>query len=965
MSKRALYKEIQMNKIWHSKLLNDIGLFKRIFGVLVLALFIYYVAFEMLLPIESDRQFSTVNLKSDEKSDLLYKGEFYIVNNDGTTEPISLPEKVSVPVGEILTIETVLPETIDYNTIAIRSSQQIMRIYVNGELRTEYDTKNTRAFGDQIASRYVFCPVSVSDAGRKLTIEIVSNSEMFLGMINEVYACEKYEFWSRVFKEYGLRSIFGIVLLILGIFTVVVSWCLRIAFRNRYALEYLGWCVTFAGSWVVGESRLRQMLAPNGSTMSDICYFVIMLAPIAISLYLNDIQKSKYKQVYAVIIILAVLNSICSCLIQLLGISNIYELLPVSHVILIADILVAVATFILDAKSGEIKRYIPICVGLIVSFLGVIAEMILAYIVTPFSGLFLMIGGIVLVISGIFKTISDSREMEARRQNERIEEQKKNSETMLMQLIRTLSNTIEAKDEYTHGHSSRVAEYSVAVAEEMGIPKEEISKIWYAATLHDIGKIGVPDTVLNKPSRLSDEEFRIIKTHTTIGADILSNVEMVAYTADIARHHHERYDGKGYPDGLFGEEISLGARIVSVADAFDAMSSDRVYRKALSKDVIWKEINRNKGIQFDPDVATTFLSLYEKGVIDKIKEESESKILNDRMGTELLKESDVEKLLSMVSETVIHTKSEEEYDSLTGLLTRRYGQKKISELIKNCRGSMIFCDMDNLKTINDLYGHKAGDKVLSILGNILSKHVKNGTACRIGGDEFLVFLCDSDEEKSVQTVKDIINDFNEQKKIDASINIATLSAGICVTNQMSEYDEAFSKADKALYYIKQRGKDGYYVYKDDEIKNLGKSSVDIEQIKKSIMTSGQYEGALDLGYREFTKLYEYISKLCRRYDHTCNIVLLTLDAQNEGVVYIDETEYAMSCMEKAINNTIRNVDICTRYTSVQFLIILIEARDENIDTIMSRILSSFHKMYTNPIFDINYEVSRIDVNNPL
>lgn len=950
-----------MKKILDSKIINNITVFQRIFEVLLIALFAYFIVFQIMLPAETDKQFSKVELKSDERTDLLYKGDFYLVNDDGKKEKIDVPGKYDIKTGDILSIETVLPESVDYNIIAIRSSQQVIRMYVDEELRTEYDTKNTRAFGNQITSRYVFCPVSNSDSGKTLRIEISSNSDMYSGMLNDVYACDKFEFWTRVFMDYSLRAIFGITLFLLGLFTVTVSLCLKIAFRNRYALGYLGWCVTFAGSWLIGESRLRQLLAPNGSTLTDICYFVIMLAPIAIALYLNDLQKSKYQKLYSLIIIFAILNCVGSCLSQIMGISNIYELLPISHVVLVASILAAAITFFLDSRNGNIKRYMPICIGLIVIFFSVIAEMVLAYIVTPFSGLFLMIGGIVLVISGIYMTISDIREIESRRQNERIEEQKKQSETMLMQLISTLSNTIEAKDEYTHGHSSRVAEYSVAIAEELGLDKERIDKLWYSATLHDIGKIGVPDTVLNKPTRLSDEEFSVIKTHTTIGAGIISNVEMVAYAADIARHHHERFDGNGYPDGLLGENISLEARIVSVADAFDAMNSDRIYRKALPKDIIRKEINRNKGIQFDPDVATAFLSLYDSGEIEKITENTESRILNNRMEVEFANESDVEKLLSMVSETVIRTKSEDDHDALTGLYSRKYGQKKITESMKECRGAMIFCDMDNLKTINDRHGHKAGDKALSLVGSIISKHVKNGSACRVGGDEFLIYLSDCDEENSIKIVEEIFSDFDEKKEEDSLINIATLSAGICITNQMSEFDEAFVKADKALYFVKQRGKDGYYVYKDDEIKKSGKSSVDIEQLKKSIMTSGQYEGALDLGYREFSKLYEYISKLCKRYDHTCNIVLLTLDTKNEDVVYIDETENAMKCMEKAINNTIRNVDICTRYTSVQFLIILVEAKEENIDTIMARILSSFHKNYTNPLFDINYEVSKLDV----
>jgi len=195
------------------------------------------------------------------------------------------------------------------------------------------------------------------------------------------------------------------------------------------------------------------------------------------------------------------------------------------------------------------------------------------------------------------------------------------SEYMNKELIKTLSFTLEAKDVYTKGHSMRVAEYTRIIASRLGFDTDRIEKLHFAATLHDIGKIGIPDTVLNKPGKLTDREYNVIKMHTSIGADILKNIESIKYASEIARHHHERYDGKGYPDGISGENIPLEARIVAIADTYDAMTSKRVYRrKVLSNDIIRDEFIKNKGKQFDPHLADLFLELLDKGELEPIKE---------------------------------------------------------------------------------------------------------------------------------------------------------------------------------------------------------------------------------------------------------------------------------------------------------------------------------------------------------
>ncbi|MCR4927699.1 MAG: HD domain-containing protein [Lachnospiraceae bacterium] len=192
---------------------------------------------------------------------------------------------------------------------------------------------------------------------------------------------------------------------------------------------------------------------------------------------------------------------------------------------------------------------------------------------------------------------------------------------MANETVMAIANAVDAKDVRTHQHSMRVAEYSVLIAQEMNCFKwwqkrKALSELGKAAKLHDIGKIGVPDSVLNKVGRLTDEEYVQMKSHVTRGAEILKDFTLVEHAVDGTRYHHERYDGKGYPDGLKGDEIPLFGRIIAVADAFDAMTSNRVYRNHMDTDYVLTEMKRGRGTQFDPVVIDAFFSLIDKKIID-------------------------------------------------------------------------------------------------------------------------------------------------------------------------------------------------------------------------------------------------------------------------------------------------------------------------------------------------------------
>lgn len=216
---------------------------------------------------------------------------------------------------------------------------------------------------------------------------------------------------------------------------------------------------------------------------------------------------------------------------------------------------------------------------------------------------------LLLIESGI-KSIAQMNEI--KKINEQLEK-------AYLESIETLRYTVEAKDSYTRGHSDRVSAYSVLIGKKLGLPEEDLKTLQIGGLFHDIGKIGVPDSILLKESKLTDDEYSEIKNHPSIGAHILSSASIFQDIIPIVKHHHEKYDGHGYPSQLAGDNIPYFARIASIADSFDAMTSRRTYRDSLPISTVIEEFERCKGTQFDPELADLFLDIL-RNHFDEIKE---------------------------------------------------------------------------------------------------------------------------------------------------------------------------------------------------------------------------------------------------------------------------------------------------------------------------------------------------------
>lgn len=641
----------------------------RLFYILMMIIFVWFIGIQILGP---DEQFFDQSGHS-----IIYNGIFTWKKSDGTKQNISVPGRYKVPAKQTMIITTTLPDDYNENVIAIRSSLQDVRFYIDGKLRKEYNAKTLHRFGKNSASRYIFCNTSSADAGKELRLELTTYTSNYSGIVNTIYCGDQMQIWSYIFNHNFSVTVIESFIFFASIVTILFSIALGIVYKTKFNMEYLGWCMLMGSVWMIGESKMRQLLVPNASGLATSCFIMLMLCPLPISLYVNNLQKGKYKKIFQSICFIALLNFIICTILHLTGVADYIETMPAAHAILIITFLAVILTFWIRYWNHRSRSDCLLFFGLLITMLSVIFEAISVYYKVSVSGVFVGIAILILLFMNVIYTIHIIRDIIKHQQQEELDKRKKNIEEMSLQLMQMLSTTIEAKDEYTKGHSHRVAEYSVLIARELGWNEKELSNLKNAAHLHDIGKIAIPDTILNKPSKLSEEEFSIIKEHTIIGANILKNISLIDHVQEIVRNHHERYDGNGYPDGLKGKEIPLHARIVAVADSYDAMSSQRIYRNQLPPEKIIQELENNKGTQFDPEITDIFLKLLREDRIH-VKEDHLSITENTQIPEA---EIEMSQFISDIMSTIRTQKAKENLDFLTGLPSRNKGEQAIAQLM--------------------------------------------------------------------------------------------------------------------------------------------------------------------------------------------------------------------------------------------------------------------------------------------
>lgn len=532
---------------------------------------------------------------------------------------------------------------------------------------------------------------------------------------------------------------------------------------------------------------------------------------------------------------------------------------------------------------------------------------------------------------------------------EMLNETSKQIQKMTFQSITTIANTIDAKDEYTKGHSQRVSEYSYALAKELGLSEEECDNIRNIALLHDIGKIGVPDSILNKPGKLTQEEFRIMKEHPIVGSDILDDIRILPELDIGAKYHHERYDGKGYPNGLSGESIPLIARIICVTDAYDAMSSNRVYRKGFSDDWILEEIERCKGTQFDPNIADTFIRLLKKNKLQRLSS-------NESIHWENIPEYS--------STHPANGKKKDILDELADLERIKAVELKIAQELKNHEGCLLLIDVDNIDEINNNQGYLRGDYCLGLIAQMLLKPTRNLMVSRLEGDEFLCFLpAINTIEEAEKEVLTLMNDLNTDISQIKELEGITLSAGASLSIiSGKKYAQMFMDADKALYHIKKQHKNGFFIYSDKPKNEYNCTNEhDLHQLVELLKKEDDYSTYNPTDLQEFNKIYDFIHEVKTKKAENIQLVLYTIKSKDPKTFSMEERLNTMQYLENAITCSIREQDNTTRYSRTQQLVIFTDLTDAEIEKITNQITKIFYRMYDKKDVVLTYDIANLNI----
>lgn len=563
----------------------------------------------MIFSIFNQNNSSEANIGSF--NNMNYNTGWMVFLNDKFVAVENLPNYIPCEAGDIITIKKRLPNSLtDEMCFMARTALEDIYIYIDGKLRNSYATKKFTSMSEYLPSAYVLTELNEEDSGKEILIQYKVKVG---GVLNKVVLGYGNSPWFKVIKDNIVLVTISIIIIILGSIVAVFYQVAMKKYKISKSIFYLGLFMAIIGIWIISESRLRQLIFERPSLSSIFSYLSMELIGIFALLFFDEVQHKIHHKTYLVLEAIMSIQLAVNIFLDFTKILSFYESLIFSHIWLVVGIVIIVVNIILDFMHKEVAKYKYAIIGIGFFLLFGIAELLKFYVLKLFVlGPLTCIGLMFLLMMNIIQVFKDVM-------SEIAFNEKKKQESWI-NTIETIASAIDAKDEYTGGHSKRVAEYAGLLAREVapnyGFTEEDITRIRYIGLMHDIGKIGITDDILNKVGKLSDEEFSLMKKHVEIGNVMLMQVgESTEGLLEGIRYHHERFDGRGYPDGLEGVEIPLVARILCLADSYDAMTSNRIYRHRLTDEKVKSEIIRCAGTQFDPALAETFVQLIEKGVI--------------------------------------------------------------------------------------------------------------------------------------------------------------------------------------------------------------------------------------------------------------------------------------------------------------------------------------------------------------
>ena len=510
---------------------------------------------------------------------------------------------------EEFTIVSHLPDKIDIGSVLCFMNRSDVKVYIGGELRKEFvKMRDTGIPGGSLKEFYMQIPLETTDAGAeiKMVRGITDRNPI---VVSETFVTSSWGVYCYMFDKYGMTFVLTVVLFIASLIATIIGIVLRFCLKQRIDMLYGALGILNVACWLLSVSQFTPLVTGLYFVDGFMGFLFCMMMPLGLMIYFNSIQNGRYNKLDTVLFFVTIANMIFWLIIHFTGVRSLQLSLVYIDSVLGIVILSVLATMLIDFKKGYIKEYKYTMTGFFVFMVFAIIEILKLIFFEQLTNELPMIIGLFALLTFVIIQQIDDLDKVRKGLEEEVHRKTVENEQMLIHIVQTLAGTIDAKDNYTKGHSSRVADYSKEIARRYGYDQNMQNDIYMLGLLHDIGKIGVPDAVINKPGKLTDEEYEVIKKHPVMGANILENIKEKSELSKGARWHHERYGGGGYPDGIKGDEIPEEARIIAVADAYDVMTSFRSYRDPMAQEKVRSEIEKGSGTQFDPRFAKIMLDM--------------------------------------------------------------------------------------------------------------------------------------------------------------------------------------------------------------------------------------------------------------------------------------------------------------------------------------------------------------------
>ncbi len=539
------------------------------------------------------------NVSNAERSVPLNSG--WQLETGETADLDALPEGVHMLTKDVSALK------VNGKALCLKSIDTVFSVYADGELLYDYHPVIPKRLG--LSYGMFVHAVAIPENTAELSIQAEPVFPSVPAYLVNVRIEDSGEYMTALFRDNLLSFGMSAITLLIGLLFFVIGSSSTILMRTA-GIDFIAFGTTCALIGFVGfnDTLLLQVLTGHPALIRVVTYVCLMFLPFPALSFLASATGHGRSKLVPCMLALCTANFVVQVFLTYRGVTDYYYLVNVTHLIIVLDFMMAAWLALSAFRQHTIRPELlhSVVGGMAACVIGAALDLMLFHFFkSNGSSDFTRIGVLIFtVLMGIFLL---------REQIQALKQKQQESMTLIGEISEAFARVIDIKDSYTNGHSSRVAKYTAMLSRELGYDEETVEQYYRIALLHDVGKIGVPKSLLNKPGKLTKEEYDVIKTHTSKGYDALKDISIMPELATGARSHHERPDGKGYPQGLSGDEIPRVAQIIAVADCFDAMYSNRPYRNRMDFDRAVSIIKDVSGTQLTTDVVEAFLRLVERG----------------------------------------------------------------------------------------------------------------------------------------------------------------------------------------------------------------------------------------------------------------------------------------------------------------------------------------------------------------